>query len=251
MAPLLPTATVQPLTLALHRGGGRAATGRITAYHRGGGLRRRCRLVDFHRTLADVPALVLSLQVDPNRTARLALLCYANGVLSYILAARGLEAGSPVFTSARFFCALPSFATPLANVPVGSLVHGLSSLAGAPAAFARAAGAQAQVLKKFRDSALLRLRSGEHRLFPSGALVSLGPLGQEQHKLARFSRAGQVRRLGIRPTVRGEAMNPVDHPHGGNTSGGRHPRTPWGRLTKGVRTRSPRKPWGPIYQPRR
>lgn len=228
---------IRPLSLASRHSGGRSRTGRITSFHRGGGNRSRFRLVDFHRSLLDVPGVVIRIQKDPGRTAPLALVCYFNGVLSYVVSPRGVKVGSPIISSRTFFSTLPSFSAPLVNVPLGTLVHCVEQLPGKGASFVRSAGTSAQILKKFKFYSLLRLRSGEHRFFPNRSFVSVGSVGFEQHKFSSLTKAGQSRWLGIRPTVRGEAMNPVDHPHGGNTSGGRHPQTPWGRLTRGVRTR--------------
>jgi len=230
-----------PLSASLFQSGGRNSTGRITSYHKGGGIKTRYRLVDFHRTLEDVPAVVIAIHKDPQRTAPIALVCYSNGILSYIISPKTTKPGSFVISSQRFFSMLPAFSTTLLNIPIGTVVHGVELIPGAGSSFLRAAGVSAQVLKKFRFHALLRLRSGEHRFFSNKSLACVGAVGNEQHKFTTLSKAGQTRWQGIRPTVRGEAMNPVDHPHGGNTSGGRHPQTPWGRLTRGVKTRNQHK----------
>ena len=220
--------------------GGRNNQGRITVRHRGGGHKRNYRIVDFKRGKDGVPAVVERLEYDPNRTAHLALLKYADGERRYIVAPKGVGAGSPIEsgTSAPI---RPGNAMPLRNMPVGSVVHCIELKPGKGAQLARSAGGSAQLVAREGAYATLRLRSGEMRRVLSDCRATLGEVGNSEHSLRSLGKAGASRWRGIRPRVRGVAMNPVDHPHGGGegkSSGGRHPVSPWGLPTKGHKTRS-------------
>lgn len=220
--------------------GGRNNAGRITVRHRGGGHKRSYRMVDFKRAKDGIPALVERLEYDPNRTAHLALLKYADGERRYIIAPKGVPAGSRIEsgTSAPI---RPGNAMPLRNMPVGSVVHCIELKPGKGAQLARSAGSSAQLVAREGAYATLRLRSGEMRRVLSDCRATLGEVGNSEHNLRSLGKAGANRWRGVRPRVRGVAMNPVDHPHGGGegkSSGGRHPVSPWGVPTKGRKTRS-------------
>ncbi len=225
------------------RGSGRNNAGRITVRHQGGGHKRRYRMIDFKRDKDGVPAKVLRLEYDPNRSAHIALLQYGDGELRYIVACEGLIPGS-VVQSGDNVPISPGNAMPLANIPPGSDVHCVEMKPGKGAQLVRSAGASARVVTRDRSYVTLRLRSGETRKILSACRASLGSVSNSGHNLVSLGKAGASRWRGIRPTVRGVAMNPVDHPHGGGegrTSGGRHPVSPTGLPTKGYRTRR-RKP---------
>src|SRR5712691_6129637 len=228
---------VQPL----HGHGGRNVHGRITARHQGGGHKRAYRVIDFRRADKDgVPAKVAHIEYDPNRTARIALLHYADGEKRYILAPQGLAVGDRI-TSGPGSDIRPGNALPLASIPVGTIVHSVELKAGAGAKMARSAGSGVQLLAKEGGRATLRLPSGEIRLVDAKCLATVGEVGNAEHELVSLGKAGRNRWLGKRPSVRGVAMNPVDHPLGGGegkSSGGRHPTSPWGK-TEG-RTRKPK-----------
>lgn len=233
-------APYKPLTSSKKRSGGRSASGRMTVRRRGGGHERRYRHIDFKRNKDDVPATVERLEYDPNRSARLALLCYADGERRYIIAARGLEAGQRVETGASASIR-PGNALPLANMPIGSIVHCVEMRPGKGAQLGRSAGAAIRYAGRAGEYAVLRLRSGETRRVPISCRATVGEVGNAEHSLRQLGKAGATRWRGKRPTVRGVAMNPVDHPHGGGegrTSGGRHPVSPWGWKTKGYKTRA-------------
>ncbi len=220
--------------------GGRNNAGRITTRHRGGGHKRHYRIVDFKRNKDGVPAVIERLEYDPNRTANLALLKYADGERRYIIAPKGVRAGDPI-QSGSSAPIRPGNAMALRNVPVGSVVHCVELKPGKGAQIARSAGSSAQLVAREGVHATLRLRSGEMRRVRSDCRATLGEVGNSEHNLRSLGKAGAKRWRGIRPTVRGVAMNPVDHPHGGGegkSSGGRHPVTPWGVPTKGHKTRS-------------
>ena len=224
------------------KSGGRNNTGRITVRHRGGGTRQLYRIIDFKRGRDGVKARVERIEYDPNRTAHIALLCYADGQRSYILAPKGLRAGDEVEsgTSAPFKV---GNSMPLRNLPLGSQVHCVELKIGGGAQLIRSAGTSAQLVSREGDYALLRLKSGETRRLSSECRATLGEVSNGEHSLRSIGKAGAKRWMGVRPTVRGVAMNPVDHPHGGGegrTSGGRHPVTPWGKPTKGYKTRGKR-----------
>ncbi|MBE0492734.1 MAG: 50S ribosomal protein L2 [Thiomicrospira sp.] len=229
-----------PLLEKKSRKGGRNNTGRITVRHQGGGHKRHYRLVDFKRTKDGIPATVERLEYDPNRTANIALILYADGERAYILAPKNLQAGDTVESGAGVPIKVGN-TLPLRNIPVGTVVHGVEMRPGKGAQIARSAGAYVQIAGKEGSYVLLKLRSGEMRKIHIECRATVGEVGNAEHSLRKLGKAGAKRWRGVRPTVRGVAMNPVDHPHGGGegrTSGGRHPVTPWGVPTKGKKTRS-------------
>lgn len=221
------------------RSAGRNNSGRITVRHRGGGHKRHYRIVDFKRNKDGIPAKVERLEYDPNRTAHLALLLYADGERRYILAPKGITPGDELISGPEAPIKVGN-ALPLRNIPVGSTVHAIELMPGKGAQLARSAGASAQLLAREGNYAQLRLRSGEIRKVHIDCRATLGEVGNSEHSLRSIGKAGAKRWRGIRPTVRGVAMNPIDHPHGGGegkTAAGRHPVSPWGTPTKGYRTR--------------
>ena len=229
-----------PLLEKKSKSGGRNNNGRITTRHIGGGHKQHYRVIDFKRNKDGIPAVVERLEYDPNRTANIALLKYADGERRYIIAAKGMKAGGQVVSGAD---ALIKFGNsmPLRNIPLGSVVHCVEMKAGKGAQIARSAGAAVQLVAREGDYATLRLRSGEMRKIRTECRATLGEVSNSEHSLRSLGKAGASRWRGVRPTVRGVAMNPVDHPHGGGegrTSGGRHPVSPWGTPTKGYKTRS-------------
>ena len=227
------------LTRGKTKTGGRNNQGRITMRHIGGGHKRRYRLIDFRRTKDNIPARVERLEYDPNRSADIALLLYADGERRYIIAPEGLKPDMSVMSGEKAPIA-PGNCLPLTNMPVGIVIHCVELKPGAGACLARSAGASIQLLAREGAYATLRLRSGEVRRVPAACRAVVGEVGNAEHSLIKLGKAGAKRWRGVRPTVRGVAMNPVDHPHGGGegkTSGGRHPVTPWGVPTKGHRTR--------------
>jgi len=231
---------VKSLTEGLTKSGGRNNTGRVTVWSRGGGHKRRYRVIDFKRRKFDVPAKVERLEYDPNRTAFIALLRYEDGELSYILAPQRLKVGATVVSGERVDI-LPGNAAPMQNIPVGTIIHNIEMKPGKGGQIARAAGAYAQLVGKDAGYALLRLQSGEQRMVRAECMATIGAVSNPDNQNTNLGKAGRNRWKGRRPVVRGVAMNPVDHPHGGGegrTSGGRHPVTPWGKPTKGKRTRS-------------
>jgi large subunit ribosomal protein L2 len=230
----------EPLVEKKSKTGGRNNNGRITTRHRGGGHKQRYRVIDFKRTKENVPAVVERIEYDPNRTAYIALLKYADGDRAYIIAPKGLAAGASV-VSGREAPIATGNCLPLRNMPLGSVVHCIEMKPGKGAQIARSAGASAQLVAREGEYATLRLRSGEMRKIPARCRAVLGEVSNGEHTLRSLGKAGAKRWRGLRPTVRGVAMNPVDHPHGGGegrTSGGRHPVSPWGVPTKGHKTRS-------------
>ncbi len=231
------------LTRSLSKKAGRNTYGRITVRRRGGGHKRRYRVIDFRRDKYGVPARIESIEYDPNRSARIALLSYADGERRYILAPRGLKVDDTVVSS-RSADIKPGNSLPIRNIPVGTVIHALEVKIGAGAKLCRAAGTAAQLLAKEGDWCQVRLPSGEMRLIHMNCRATIGQVGNEEHGNIKLGKAGRARWLGRRPKVRGVAMNPVDHPHGGGegrTSGGRHPVSPWGVPTKGKRTRKNRR----------
>ena len=222
----------------IKKSGGRNNTGRITTYHRGGGHKRRYRLIDFKRDKDGVVAVVKGVEYDPNRSSRIALLFYADGDKRYILAPVGLNVGDRVETGPRADIK-PGNSLPLANIPLGTVVHNVELRQGRGGQIGRAAGAEIQLMAKEGDYALLKMPSGELRRVRSACRASIGQVGNLEHENISYGKAGRVRWLGRRSTVRGIAMNPVDHPHGGGEgrSKGNHPQTPWGKPTKGYKTR--------------
>ncbi|MGD8207145.1 MAG: 50S ribosomal protein L2, partial [Thiohalocapsa sp.] len=242
----------EALVASKSRKGGRNNLGRITVRHRGGGHKQRYRVVDFKRRKEGVPAVVERLEYDPNRSANLALLKYADGDWAYILAPKGLAAGGTVVSSETAPISVGN-CLPLRNIPVGTEVHAVEMRPGKGAQIARAAGASAQLVAREGQQATLRLRSGEMRRIPSECRAVIGAVGNGEHSLQKLGKAGAKRWRGERPTVRGVVMNPVDHPHGGGegrTSGGRHPVTPWGVPTKGYKTRKNKRTDGMIVRRR-
>lgn len=218
---------------------GRNTHGRITVRHRGGGVKRRYRVIDFKRNKTDIPAKVQAIVYDPNRTANIALLAYADGAKSYILAPNGLKVGDTVISSKDADIKAGNSKL-LSDIPVGTLVHNVELNPGAGGQMARSAGSYVQVMAKEGGSILLRMPSGELRKVKQECRATIGQVGNLEHEQVVIGKAGKKRLMGIRPTVRGVVMNPVDHPHGGGegrTSGGRHPVTPWGVPTKGYKTR--------------
>ncbi|GBD42058.1 50S ribosomal protein L2 [bacterium HR39] len=227
---------VKALTEGLRKTGGRNNQGRITVWTKGGGHKRRYRIIDFRRRKFGVPATVERLEYDPNRTAWIALLKYADGELSYILAPQRLQPGDTVIADERVEVK-PGNAAPIGNIPVGAIVHNVELKPGKGGQLARAAGTYAQIVGRDGDYTQIRLMSGEIRLVHSRCMATIGAVSNPDNKNVSLGKAGRSRWLGRRPVVRGEAMNPVDHPHGGRTRGGRHPVTPWGKPTKGAKTR--------------
>ncbi len=226
------------LLAPLTKSGGRNRRGRVTSRHRGGGHKRRYRLIDFRRDKDGVPARIKSIEYDPNRSARIALIAYADGDRRYILAPEGGEVGATV-TAGVGSDIKPGNSLALQSIPLGTVVHAVELKAGAGAKLARSAGTGAQLVAKEGDYALLRLPSGELRRVRKECRATIGSVGNAQHENVRIGKAGRMRWQGRRPSVRGIAMNPVDHPHGGGEgrSKGNHPTTPWGKPTKGYRTR--------------
>lgn len=243
---------VQVTTPGLHKGkphaallapksstGGRNNAGRITTRHRGGGHKQRYRVIDFKRDKIGVPARVERIEYDPNRSAHIALLLFADGERRYILAPKGVKDGDEI-RSGSDAPIKPGNAMPMRNIPVGSLIHNIEMKLGKGGQIARSAGSSAQLVARTGDHATLRLRSGEMRKVLADCVATIGEVGNTEHGLRSLGKAGASRWRGKRPTVRGVAMNPVDHPHGGGegrTSGGRHPVSPWGMPTKGYKTR--------------
>jgi len=231
---------VKGLTEGKTSTGGRNNNGRITVRWRGGGHKRTYRLIDFKRRKLDVPAVVERLEYDPNRTAFIALVRYEDGELSYILAPQRLAVGDTV-VAARQADVKPGNAMPLQAMPVGTIVHNVEMKPGAGGKIARSAGTYAQYVGRDAGYAILRLNSGEQRLVHQTCMATIGAVSNPDHSNISIGKAGRNRWLGKKPSVRGVAMNPVDHPHGGGegrTSGGRHPVTPWGKPTKGKKTRN-------------
>jgi large subunit ribosomal protein L2 len=223
----------------LPKKGGRNNRGRITVRRRGGGHKRRYRKIDFKRAKLEVPAKVHSIQYDPNRSARIALLFYADGEKRYIIWPKGLQVGDEVQSGPGSPFNVGN-ALPLTSIPLGTLVHNVEMSIGKGGQMARSAGSYAQVMAKDGDRVTLRLPSGEVRMVHKNCFATIGEVGNSEHENVVSGKAGRSRWLGKRPKVRGVAMNPVDHPHGGGegrTSGGRHPCTPWGMPTKGYKTR--------------
>ena len=229
----------KPLLEKQSRNGGRNNNGRITTRHIGGGHKQHYRVIDFKRTKDSIPAKVERLEYDPNRTAHIALLLFADGERRYIIAPKGVKAGD-VLQSGSAAPIKTGNCLPLRNIPVGSVVHAIELKPGKGAQLARSAGASVQLVAREGQYATLRLRSGEMRKVLADCRATLGEVSNSEHSLRKLGKAGAARWRGVRPTVRGVAMNPVDHPHGGGegrTSGGRHPVSPWGTPTKGYKTR--------------
>ncbi|BAL26280.1 50S ribosomal protein L2 [Azoarcus sp. KH32C] len=231
---------------------GRNNNGHITVRHQGGGHKQHYRLVDFRRNKDGIAARVERIEYDPNRSANIALICYADGERAYIIAPKGLEVGAAVMSGAEAPIK-PGNVLPIRNIPVGSTIHCIEMMPGKGAQLARAAGTSAQLLAREGAYAQVRLRSGEVRRVHVECRAAIGVVGNEEHGLRKIGKAGANRWRGIRPTVRGVAMNPVDHPHGGGegrTGEGGVPRSPWGQPTKGYRTRSNKRTDNMIVQRR-
>jgi large subunit ribosomal protein L2 len=230
----------KPLTLPKQRTGGRRNAGDITSWHRGGGHKRKLRLIDFKRDKAGVPAVVASVEYDPNRSANIALLNYADGEKRYIIHPAGLKVGQQVVSGPEADIVVGN-ALPLRNIPPGTTVHNIELRPGKGAQMVRSAGGSAQLVAKEGDYALLKLPSGETRRVLADCMATIGQVGNLDHENVSIGKAGRKRWMGRRPVNRGVVMNPVDHPHGGGegkTSGGRHPVTPWGKPTRGYKTRN-------------
>lgn len=231
---------LKELTEGVTKSGGRNNNGRITAFHRGGGHKRRYRLIDFKRRKFGVTGTIERLEYDPNRSAFIALVIYEDGEKAYILAPQRVQPGDKVVSGERVDIR-PGNAMPMQNIPVGTIVHNIEMKPGKGAQIARAAGTYAQLVGKDAGYALLRLSSGEQRMVRADCMATVGAVSNPDNQNIKLGKAGRSRWLGRRPKVRGVVMNPVDHPHGGGegrTSGGRHPVTPWGKPTKGKRTRN-------------
>ena len=234
---------VKSLTKAVRKTAGRNNQGRITTRHHGGGAKQRLRIVDFKRTKFDVEATVKDIAYDPTRSAYLALIEYADGKKSYILAPDGLKVGAKVMNGPNAEATVGN-CLPLVQIPLGLMVHAIELVPGEGAKIARSAGNSCQIMARDNGKVTLKMPSGEVRIFNGRCLATVGSVGNKDRDSISLGKAGRKRHMGIRPTVRGVAMNPVDHPMGGGegrTSGGSHPRSPWGQLAKGGKTRAKRK----------
>lgn len=233
------TTPEKSLLVSLNKSGGRNATGRITVRHIGGGNRRKYRIIDFKRNKDNIPATVASIEYDPNRSAYIALLNYADGEKRYIIAPVGLQKGDKVMSGENADIKVGN-ALPLEKIPVGAVIHNIEMHPGKGGQIARAAGNSAQLMAKEGKYATLRLPSGEMRYVLSKCKATIGQVGNLEHEIVSLGKAGRKRHMGIRPTVRGVVMNPCDHPHGGGegkTGPGGHPKTPWGKPALGYKTR--------------
>jgi len=242
-----------PLLDKKSRTGGRNNQGRVTTRHIGGGHKQHYRIIDFKRDKDGIPGRIERLEYDPNRSAHIALVLYADGERRYIIAPKGLAAGSEIVSGVNAPIKAGN-ALSFRQIPVGSTVHCIELKAGKGAQIARSAGASAQLVAREGDYSTIRLRSGEMRKVHSDCRATIGEVGNSEHSLRSLGKAGATRWRGVRPTVRGVAMNPVDHPHGGGegrTSGGRHPVSPWGTPTKGYKTRHNKRTDGMIVRRRK
>ena len=232
------------LTVSLKKNSGRNNQGKITVRHHGGGSRRKYRIIDFKRNKDNIPATVLSIEYDPNRTANIALICYADGQKAYILAPQGLKVGQKIMNGEHAEARLGN-CLPLSLIPIGTEVHNVELYPGAGAQMVRSAGVAAQLMAKEGKYATLRLPSGEMRMVPINCRATIGVVGNGEHSLVNIGKAGRKRHMGIRPTVRGSVMNPNDHQHGGGEGrapvGRPGPCTPWGKPALGLKTRSKKK----------
>ncbi len=241
------------LLAKLTRSGGRNNNGRITTRHIGGGHKRRYRIIDFRRDKVGIPAIVKAIEYDPNRSARIALLFYVDGEKRYIIAPQGLKVGQEVLSSETADI-LPGNALPLRNIPVGTNIYNIELKLGKGGQLARSAGNFAQLMAKEGNYALVKLPSGEVRKIFIDCMASIGAVSNFEHENISYGKAGRKRWLGIRPTVRGIVMNPVDHPHGGGegcSKGGNHPSSPWGTPAKGYKTRNNKRTQSFIVKDRR
>ena len=234
----------RPVIFLLKKNSGRNNQGKITVRHHGGGSRRKYRIIDFKRNKDNIPATVLSIEYDPNRTANIALICYADGQKAYILAPQGLKVGQKIMNGEHAEARLGN-CLPLSLIPIGTEVHNVELYPGAGAQMVRSAGVAAQLMAKEGKYATLRLPSGEMRMVPINCRATIGVVGNGEHSLVNIGKAGRKRHMGIRPTVRGSVMNPNDHPHGGGEGrapvGRPGPCTPWGKPALGLKTRSKKK----------
>ena len=232
------------LVASKKKNAGRNNQGRITVRHQGGGNRQKYRLVDFKRKKDNIPATVVGIEYDPNRTANIALICYADGEKAYIIAPEGLKVGATVMNGAEAEVSVGN-CLPLANIPVGTLIHNIELYPGKGGQLVRSAGNSAQLMAKEGKYATLRLPSGEMRMVPLNCRATIGSIGNADHNLIKIGKAGRKRHMGIRPTVRGSVMNPNDHPHGGGEGkapiGRPGPCTPWGKPALGLKTRKKNK----------
>ncbi len=248
------TEPYKPLTFFKSRHWGRNTQGRITSRHRGGGHKRLLRIIDFKRDKDGVPAKVATIEYDPNRSARIALLNYADGEKRYILAPEGIGVGDVVISGDKVEIA-PGNALPIRHIPIGTVVHNVELKPGAGGKLARSAGSSTQIVAKDGDYAQIKLSSGEIRLVHQDCKATVGRVGNVEHELVVIGKAGRNRYMGRRPRVRGVAMNPVDHPHGGGegkaTKGNPHPVSPWGWITIGKKTRRNKRTDKYIVKPRR
>ncbi len=232
------------LVMGLRKKGGRNAYGRITVRHKGGGAARKYRLIDFKRSERDIEGKLTTIEYDPNRNVRIGLVVYANGAKAYMLLPQDLHVGSSVIASDKADARVGN-ALPLARIPVGFMVHNIEMTPGTGGKLVRSAGMAAQLMAKTEEHATLKMPSGEIRMLPLSCWATVGVLGNADFKNISWGKAGRTRNRGIRPTVRGMAMNPVDHPHGGGegrSKSGSHPMTPWGKGCKGTRTRVRKNP---------
>ena len=233
------------LTVTLKKHSGRNARGKITVRHRGGGTRPKYRIIDFKRNKDNIPATVKTIEYDPNRSANIALLFYADGEKRYIIAPEGLKVGDVIFSGADSDIKVGN-ALPIANIPVGTMIHNIELKPGKGAQLVRSAGNGAQLMAKEGEYAQVRLPSGEVRMVRANCRATIGEVGNEEHGNVHIGKAGRKRHMGIRPTVRGSVMNPNDHPHGGGEGrapiGRKSPVTPWGKPTLGYKTRKKKKP---------
>ena len=238
------TSPEKSLCVSLKKNSGRNNQGKITVRHRGGGSRRKYRVIDFKRYKDGIPATVIGIEYDPNRTANIALICYEDGTKSYILAPEGLTDGMKVMNGAEAEVK-PGNCLPIANIPVGTVIHNVEMHPGKGAQLVRSAGAYAQLMAKDGDNAQIRMPSGEVRIIRTNCTACIGQVGNLEHENVQIGKAGRKRHMGIRPTVRGSVMNPNDHPHGGGegkTGIGRPgPSTPWGKPALGLKTRKSKK----------
>ena len=243
-AEITKAAPEKSLTVSLKKTAGRNNQGKITVRHHGGGSRRKYRIIDFKRNKVDIPATVIGIEYDPNRTANIALICYADGEKSYILAPAGLTDGMKVMSGAQAEVRVGN-CLPLENIPVGTQIHNIELLPGKGGQLVRSAGLSAQLMAKEGKYATLRLPSGEMRMVPIQCRATIGVIGNGDHNLVNIGKAGRKRHMGVRPTVRGSVMNPNDHPHGGGEGkapvGRPGPCTPWGKPALGLKTRKKNK----------
>ena len=228
------------LTVTMKKNGGRNNQGKITVRHQGGGVKRKYRIIDFKRNKVNVPGTVASIEYDPNRTANIALVSYADGEKRYILAPKGLEVGTVVESGENADIKVGN-ALPIVNIPVGTMIHNIELRPGKGGELARSAGSAAQILGRENDYVMIRLSSGEQRKVLGTCMATVGEVGNEDSSLVKVGKAGRKRHMGIRPTVRGSVMNPNDHPHGGGEGrapvGRKAPMTPWGKPALGLKTR--------------